>query len=124
LWLGKSTYALKKTYTVLFPFDLAANSTLRNWRTRQYARLLADWIAGIGLDPKLYGTHSLRKTKATLIYRRTSLLHIRESYRAWLLPPSSPLGSSVFSVAIETMALRSLKRRSIDSLLKKAGTSK
>jgi integrase len=40
----------------------------RNIRTRQYARLLSHWIAGIGLDPKLFGTHSLRRTKATLIY--------------------------------------------------------
>jgi len=42
--------------------------------TRQYARLLAGWIASIGLDPKLFGTHSLRRTKATLIYRRTGNL--------------------------------------------------
>jgi len=39
--------------------------------TRQYARLVAHWIAGIGLDPSFFGTHSLRRTKATLIYRRT-----------------------------------------------------
>ena len=38
--------------------------------TRQYARLLSHWIADIGLDPHLFGTHSLRRTKATLIYRR------------------------------------------------------
>jgi integrase len=43
----------------------------RNITTRQYARLLSYWIAGIGLDPKLFGSHSLRRTKATLIYRRT-----------------------------------------------------
>jgi integrase len=42
--------------------------------TRQYARLLSEWIAGIGLDPKLFGTHSMRRTKATLIYRRTGNL--------------------------------------------------
>jgi integrase len=39
--------------------------------TRQYARLVTKWIADIGLDSKLFGTHSLRRTKATLIYRRT-----------------------------------------------------
>ena len=38
--------------------------------TRQYARLLSEWLVGIGLDPHVYGTHSLRRTKATLIYRR------------------------------------------------------
>jgi integrase len=42
--------------------------------TRQYARLLSEWIAGIGLDPRLFGTHSLRRTKATLIYRQTGNL--------------------------------------------------
>lgn len=42
--------------------------------TRQYARLLTDWIACIGLDPSLFGTHALRRTKATLIYRRTGNL--------------------------------------------------
>ena len=35
--------------------------------TRQYARLLSEWIASIGLDPHLFGTHSLRRTKATLL---------------------------------------------------------
>ena len=42
--------------------------------TRQYARLVSEWIAGIGLDPSLFGTHSLRRTKATLIYKRTGNL--------------------------------------------------
>ena len=42
--------------------------------TRQYARLVSCWITGIGLDASFYGTHSLRRTKATLIYRRTGNL--------------------------------------------------
>jgi integrase len=42
--------------------------------TRQYARRVAGWLAGIGLDPRMYGTHSLRRTKATMIYRRTGNL--------------------------------------------------
>jgi site-specific recombinase XerC len=46
----------------------------RRLSTRQYARLLSEWIASIGLDPSLFGTHSLRRTKATLIYRRTGNL--------------------------------------------------
>jgi integrase len=41
---------------------------------RQYARLVSEWIDSIGLDSRLYGTHSLRRTKATLIYRRTGNL--------------------------------------------------
>jgi integrase len=42
--------------------------------TRQYARLVESWVAEIGLDPNLYGTHSLRRTKPTLVYRRTKNL--------------------------------------------------
>lgn len=39
--------------------------------TRQYGRLVDEWIAAIGLSPSVYGTHSLRRTKAALIYRKT-----------------------------------------------------
>ncbi len=39
--------------------------------TRQYARIVDSWVSEIGLDPTDYGTHSMRRTKATLIYRRT-----------------------------------------------------
>ena len=46
----------------------------RSMTSRQYGRLVSDWLIGIGLDPHLYGTHSLRRTKATLIYRRTGNL--------------------------------------------------
>ena len=42
--------------------------------TRQYARLVRDWVSAIGLDPSAYGTHSLRRTKAALIYRKTGNL--------------------------------------------------
>jgi len=42
--------------------------------TRQYARLVSQWIGAIGLNPCFFGTHSLRRTKATLIYRRTGNL--------------------------------------------------
>ena len=46
----------------------------RSMTTRQYARLVSGWISSIGLDPRLFGTHSLRRTKAALIYRRTDNL--------------------------------------------------
>jgi len=39
--------------------------------TRQYARIMGNWVKAIGLDPSVYGTHSMRRTKATLIYKRT-----------------------------------------------------
>lgn len=42
--------------------------------TRQYARVVQSSIEAIGLDPSAYGTHSLRRTKPTLIYRRTKNL--------------------------------------------------
>jgi len=42
--------------------------------TRQYARIVENWVAQIGLDPASYGTHTMRRTKATLIYRRTKNL--------------------------------------------------
>ena len=42
--------------------------------TRQYARLVQGWVSSIGLDPATYGTHSLRRTKPTLIYRQTKNL--------------------------------------------------
>jgi integrase len=46
----------------------------RSMTTRQYARLVADWVASVGLVSHLFGTHSLRRTKATLIYPRTGNL--------------------------------------------------
>ncbi|MFC1673675.1 tyrosine-type recombinase/integrase [Pseudomonadota bacterium] len=42
--------------------------------TRQYARLVSEWVSLVGLDPSLFGTHSIRRTKATLIYRKTGNL--------------------------------------------------
>ena len=42
--------------------------------TRQYARLVDEWVTGIGLRREDYGTHSLRRTKASLIYKRTGNL--------------------------------------------------
>ena len=42
--------------------------------TRQYVRIVGGWVAEIGLDPAEYGTHSMRRTKASLIYRRTKNL--------------------------------------------------
>jgi integrase len=42
--------------------------------TRQYARIVDSWVEQLGLDRGDYGTHTLRRTKATLIYRRTKNL--------------------------------------------------
>jgi integrase len=45
-----------------------------NLSIRQYARIVKAWVTAIGLDPTMYGTHTLRRTKASLIYRRTKNL--------------------------------------------------
>jgi len=42
--------------------------------TRQYSRIVGAWVREIGLDPSAYGTHTMRRTKASLIYRRTKNL--------------------------------------------------
>ncbi len=55
----------------LFPSRLHGSPHLG---TRQYARILDGWVSSVGLDPAGYGTHSMRRTKASLIYRRTKNL--------------------------------------------------
>lgn len=42
--------------------------------TRQYARLVAEWATMINLEPRAYGTHSLRRTKVALLYKKTGNL--------------------------------------------------
>ncbi|MEZ2408853.1 tyrosine-type recombinase/integrase [Bosea sp. RCC_152_1] len=64
--------------------------------TRQYGRLLDDWVALIGLDPALCGTHSLRRTKVTLIYKRTGNLRACQ-----LLLGHSKLESTVRYLGVE-----------------------
>jgi integrase len=63
--------ANKRPGEFLFTGRRGANASMT---TRQYARLVSKWIGSVGLDPRLFGTHSLRRTKATLIYRRTGNL--------------------------------------------------
>ena len=56
------------------PYLFPGRGSSGHLTTRQYARLLAEWLTMIGLDPCFYGTHSLRRTKATLIYKKTGNL--------------------------------------------------
>lgn len=42
--------------------------------TRQYARLVKQWVGSVGLEPAAYGTHSMRRTKVSLLYRKTGNL--------------------------------------------------
>ncbi|KVD41870.1 integrase [Burkholderia ubonensis] len=60
-----------KSTDYLFPSRLCASPHLS---TRQYARMVHLWIASIGLDDAAYGTHTMRRTKASLIYGRTKYL--------------------------------------------------
>ena len=55
----------------LFPSRIRASPHLS---IRQYARIVDSWVEEIGLDPAAYGTHSIRRTKPSLIYRRTKNL--------------------------------------------------
>ena len=64
--------------------------------TRQYARIVESWVQELCLDPADYGTHSMRRTKATLIYRRTKNLRAVQ-----LLLCHSKLESTVRYLGIE-----------------------
>ncbi len=64
--------------------------------TRQYARILGEWVDELGLDRADYGTHSMRRTKATLIYKRTKNLRAVQ-----LLLGHSKLESTVRYLGIE-----------------------
>ena len=64
-WLAKANLQSEQ---FLFPSRLRASPHLS---TQQYGRIVKSWVALIGLDAAEYGTHSMRRTKATLIYRRT-----------------------------------------------------
>jgi integrase len=77
----------------LFPSRLHGSPHLS---TRQYARAVARWISDIGLDVSAYGTHTMRRTKASLIYRRTKNLRAVQ-----LLLGHSKLESTVRYLGIE-----------------------
>jgi site-specific recombinase XerD len=68
----------------------------RSLSTRQYARLVHRWVESIGLESAYYGTHSMRRTKATQIYRRTSNLRAVQ-----LLLGHSKLESTVRYLGVE-----------------------
>ncbi len=82
-----------KAEDFLFPSRLHESPHLG---TRQYARILGRWVDELGLDRADYGTHSMRRTKATLIYRRTKNLRAVQ-----LLLGHSKLESTVRYLGIE-----------------------
>jgi integrase len=67
-WIGNQKLGLEDH---LFPGNQRG---LPHLSTRQYARLVKARISSIDLDPVNYGTHSMRRTKASLIYQRTKNL--------------------------------------------------
>ena len=89
-WIEK---AKLKPEQCLFPSRLAKSSHVS---TRQYARIVHQWVAAIGLDSTVYGTHTMRRTKATLIYKRTKNLRAVQ-----LLLGHSKLESTVRYLGIE-----------------------
>lgn len=63
--------------SALMPEDFLLPSRMHNSphiSTRQYARIVKSWVGQLGLERTKYGTHTLRRTKASLIYRRTKNL--------------------------------------------------
>ena len=89
-WIEK---AKLKPEQPLFPSRVSKSPHVS---TRQYARIVHQWVAAIGLDPAVYGTHTMRRTKATLIYKRTKNLRAVQ-----LLLGHSKLESTVRYLGIE-----------------------
>ena len=89
-WIAKANL---KSEQYLFPSRIQNSPHVS---TRQYARIVHRWVAAIGLDPASYGTHTMRRTKATLIYRRTKNLRAVQ-----LLLGHSKLESTVRYLGIE-----------------------
>jgi integrase len=77
----------------LFPSRIHGSPHLS---TRQYARIVRGWVQEIGLDSSAYGTHTMRRTKASLIYRRTKNLRVVQ-----LLLGHTKLESTVRYLGIE-----------------------
>jgi integrase len=67
-WISRANL---KAGDFLFPSRVRPGEHLS---TRQYARIVDKWVSEIGLEPSNYGTHTTRRTKASLIYRRTKNL--------------------------------------------------
>ena len=101
-WLEKSRL---RSDQFLFPSRVAKSPHVS---TRQYARIVHHWAESAGLDSSAYGTHSMRRTKATLIYKRTKNLRAVQ-----LL-----LGHSNWKVRSDTSASRWMTRWKFRNRLK------
>ena len=87
------TAAHLKPEQYLFPSRV---TKLPHLSTQQYSRIVGSWVGSIGLDAAAYGTHSMRRAKPTLIYRRTRSLRVVQ-----LLLGHSKLESTVRYLGIE-----------------------
>ena len=114
VWTIRARLELASNLRDLVLFNLAIDSKLRGCdlvklkvtdlisndrphiSTRQYGRLVRDWVTAIGLDPSGYGTHSMRRTKAALIYRKTGNLRAVQ-----LLLGHTKVGSTVRYLGVE-----------------------
>src|SRR5437763_5827728 len=57
-----------------WPTLVTSCATIRWCSTSQYARIVHAWVESAGLDSSAYGTHSMRRTKAAQIYKKTGNL--------------------------------------------------
>ncbi len=89
-WIKESSL---KSEDYLFPCRVHDSPHIE---TRQYARIVDRWINQVGLDPAAYGTHSMHRTKASLIYRRTKNIRVVQ-----LLLGHTKLDSTVRYLGIE-----------------------
>ncbi len=90
IWANKAELA---PADYLFPSRIRRSLHLS---TRQYSRIVSGWVSEIGLDSSGYGTHSMRRTKPTLLYRKTKNLRAVQ-----LLLGHSNLDSTVRYLGIE-----------------------
>ena len=80
-------------YDWLFP---SRKNPRKHLGTQQYSRIVDQWVISIGLQKSAYGTHSMRRTKATLIYRKTGNLRAVQ-----LLPGHTKLDSTARYLGVE-----------------------
>ena len=90
LWIAKAKLSSEQ---FLFP---SRQKDSPHITTRQYARIVHRWVQSVGLDTSDYGTHTMRRTKATLIYRHTKNLRAIQ-----LLLGHSKLESTIRYLGIE-----------------------
>ena len=111
-WLGRRGGSVEN---YAFPSRV---DRLDHLSTRQYARLVEEWVSGIGLRKEDYGTHSLRRTKAALIYKQTGNL------RAVQILLGHTKSRAPFAISASTLKMRCSLRRNRSLTIAPALTSR